>query len=129
MEKVTPKKKSKKKPFRWNTDMVTNLITCLESFKTEMEYRNVDFDGDRPVQYTALREDMAKLYSGVDVALFGPVTVTQPRVPIRDIDMEESSYGPARAGSLHINTPLKFESKVCLLVLWLHVNTMVCSLM
>ena len=43
--------KSKKKPFRWNTDMVTNLITCLESFKTKMEYKNVDFDGDRPVQY------------------------------------------------------------------------------
>ena len=50
--------------------MVTNLITCLESFKTKMEYKNVDFDGDRPVQYTALREDMAKLYSGVGVALF-----------------------------------------------------------
>ena len=75
MEKVTPTK-NKKKPFRWNTDMVTNLITCLESFKTKMEYKNVDFDGDRPVQYTALREDMAKLCSGVDVALFGPVTVT-----------------------------------------------------
>ena len=33
---------------------------------------------------------MAKLYSGVDVAaLFGPLTVTQPRVPIRDMDKEE----------------------------------------
>ena len=51
-----------------------------------MEYKNVDLDGDRLVQYTALREDMAKLYSEVDVALFGPVTVTQPRVPIRDMD-------------------------------------------
>ena len=40
---------------------------------------------------TALREDMAKLYSGVDVALFGPVTVTQPRVPIRDMDKEEKA--------------------------------------
>ena len=48
------KEKSKKKPFRWNTDMVTNLITCLESFKTKMEYKNVDSDGDRPVRYTAL---------------------------------------------------------------------------
>ena len=72
--------------------MVTNLITCLESFKTKMEYKNVYFDGNRPVQYTALQEDMAKLYSGgVDVALFGPVTVTQPRVPIRDMDKEEKA--------------------------------------
>ena len=41
---------------------------------------------------TSLREDMTKLYSGVDVAaLFGPVTVTQPRVPIRDMDKEEKA--------------------------------------
>ena len=48
------KEKPKKKPFRWNTGMVTNLITCLDSFKTKMEHKNVDFDGDPPVQYTAL---------------------------------------------------------------------------
>ena len=35
---------------------------------------------------------MAKLYSGVDVAgLFGPVIVTQPRVPIRNMDKEEKA--------------------------------------
>ena len=56
-----------------------------------MEYKNVDFDGNRPVQYTALRKDMAKLYNGADVALFGPVTVTQPRVPLRDMDKEEKA--------------------------------------
>ena len=48
------KEKSKKKPFHWNTDMVTNLITCSENFRTKMEYKNADFDGDHPVQYTAL---------------------------------------------------------------------------
>ena len=53
-EESNTKEKSKKKPFRWNTDMVTNLITCLESFKTKIECKNVDFDGDRPAQYTAL---------------------------------------------------------------------------
>ena len=34
---------------------------------------------------------MAKLYSGVDVALFGPATATQPRVPIRDMDKEDKA--------------------------------------
>ena len=84
--------------------MVTNLITCLESVKTKMEYKNVDFDGDRPVQYT--REDMAKLYSGVDVALFGPVTVTQPRVPIREMDKEE------KAAYLKITKEARVKEKV-----------------
>ena len=73
-----------------------------------MEYKNVDFDGDRPVQYTALREDtcMAKLYSRVDVALFGPVTVTQPRVPIRNMDKEE------KAAYLKITKEVRVKEKV-----------------
>ena len=71
-----------------------------------MEYKNVDFDGDRSVQYTALREDMAKLYSGVNVALFRPVTVTQPRVPIRDMDKEE------KAAYLKITKEARVKEKV-----------------
>ena len=68
--------------------------------------QNVDFDGDRPVQYIALREDMAKLYSEVDIALFGPVTVTQPRVPIRGMDKEE------KAAYLKITKEVRVEEKV-----------------
>ena len=86
--------------------MVTNLISCLESFKTKMEYKNVDFNADRPVQHTALREDMAKPYSGVDVALFGPVTVTQPRVPFRDMNKEE------KAAYLKITKEVRVKEKV-----------------
>ena len=44
--------KSKKKQFRWNADMVDTQITCLHNYKSQMEYKNVDFDGDRPMQYT-----------------------------------------------------------------------------
>ena len=49
---------------------------------------------------------MAKLYSGVDVALFGPVTVTQPRVPIRDMDKEE------KAAYLKITKEVRVKEKV-----------------
>ena len=38
-----------------------------------MEYRNLDFDGDRVAQYTKLRSEMARKYMEEDVSLFGPV--------------------------------------------------------
>jgi hypothetical protein len=36
--------------------MIENLIKCFQSYKTQMEYKNLDFDGDRPAQYTNQRE-------------------------------------------------------------------------
>ena len=75
-------------------------------FQNKNGVQNVNCDGDRPVQYTALREDMTKLYSEVGVALFGPVTVTQPRVPIRDMDKEE------KAAYLKITKEVRVKEKV-----------------
>ena len=36
-----------------------------------MEYRSLDFDADKKIQYQELRVEMAKLYED-DVSLFGP---------------------------------------------------------
>ena len=69
--------KGKEKQFRWDSEMAENLITCLQSFKSKMEYENVDFDGDRPAQYSWLRQEMSKLYEVENTSLFGPVYVTQ----------------------------------------------------
>ena len=42
--------KSKAKQFRWDDGMVESLIKCLQAYKSEMEYKNVEFDGDRPIE-------------------------------------------------------------------------------
>eukprot|EP00794_Sanderia_malayensis_P014422 gene14422-biopygen11518 len=64
---------TKKKQFRWSTEMVECLIAAISSYKSKMEYRNLDFDGDRPAQYTQLRLLMAEKYAEKGVELFGPV--------------------------------------------------------
>ncbi len=84
--------KSKKKQFRWNADMVDVLITCLHNYKSQMEYKNVDFDGDRPMQYTRVREEMARHFRGEESLgqeMFGPVCVSISDIPIAEMTKEE----------------------------------------
>ncbi|CAB4002587.1 Hypothetical predicted protein [Paramuricea clavata] len=85
--------KPKPKQFRWETGMVENLIKCLQAYKSEMEYKNVDFDGDRPAQYTWVRQEMAKLYPlwlyDEDTSIFGPVFLSPPNIPFSTMCKEE----------------------------------------
>ena len=73
--------KGKGNQFRWDSEIAENLITCLQSSKSQMEYENVDFDGDRPAQNLWLRQEMSKLYKVEDASLFGLVSVTPPNNP------------------------------------------------
>ena len=86
--------KSKKKQFRWNADMVGTLITCLHNYKSQMEYKNVDFDGDRPMQYTWLREEMAKHFQEEEIRgkeMFGPLCVSISNMPMAEMTKEEKA--------------------------------------
>ena len=50
--------------------MIEDLIKCLNSFKSLMQFKNLDFDADKAVQYASIREAMAALYPE-DISLFG----------------------------------------------------------
>ena len=65
---------SNSKRFRWETQMISQLIDCLLEYKSKMEYRSLDFDADKQIQYQELRVEMARIYADDDVPLFGPVT-------------------------------------------------------
>ena len=80
--------KSKAKQFHWDDGIVERLIKCLEAYKSEMEYKNVDFDGDQPAQYTWVRQEMATLYDE-DSSIFGPVFISPPIVPFSTMSKEE----------------------------------------
>jgi len=62
--------------FKWKDGMVDDLLRSLFQFKSNMEYRNLDFNADKPKQHEAVREAMARKYSSVDESWFGPETVT-----------------------------------------------------
>ena len=87
LEKKT-QEKGKSKQFRWESDMIENLVTFLQQYKTQMEYKNIDFDGDRPAQYSWLREEMSKLYHE-NTSLFGPVSLTPAKDLLSNMSKEE----------------------------------------
>ena len=78
--------------------MIENLIDCLSSYKSIMEYRSLDFDVDKPAQYKHLRKEMAKLYADEDESLLGPVSQD---LPLSDNELDEMS-DQERAGSCKI---------------------------
>ena len=65
--------KAKRKTFKWTPKMIEDLITSVESYKSAMEFKNLDFDADKSAQYVYVREAMAKIYQETDESFFGPV--------------------------------------------------------
>ena len=53
--------------------MISQLINCLLEYKSKMEYRSLDFDPDKQIQYQELRVETAKIYADDNISLFGPV--------------------------------------------------------
>ena len=63
------------KKFRWQAEMVSQLIDCLLNYKSKMAYRSLDFDADKQIQYQELRVEMAKLHIDEEF-MFGPVVAS-----------------------------------------------------
>ena len=74
---------------RWSTEMVRDLIKCLQNYQTMLSYKGCDFDADRPLQYREIRKSMAKLYEEVNIAFFGPPEVSVSETPIQELSKEE----------------------------------------
>ena len=75
----------KKKPFKWTSKMVADLLACLKTYKATMEFQGLDFDGDRPAQICDVRKGMAKLYDDI----FGVVETSPSSVPLQELSEEE----------------------------------------
>ena len=72
--------------FRWDrVDKIENLIRCLANYKSQMDYQNIDFNGDKVKQYEAVREAMARIYE--EPSFFGPPFITP--TPDKELDEEE----------------------------------------
>jgi hypothetical protein len=69
--------------------MISNLITCLLEYKVACEYKNIDFDADKPCQYNNMREEMAKIYQD-DEELFGPYSLIV--IPENSSKEEKKAY-------------------------------------
>ena len=66
-------KESLKVRFRWDKDnKMSNLIQSLSNFKSQMEYKNKDFNSDKSNQYENCRKALANIYCH-EPSWFGPV--------------------------------------------------------
>ena len=55
--------------------MIEDLLNALKSYKTTMEYNNLDFNADKTKRYEAVRIALAKIYDGEERP-FGPITMS-----------------------------------------------------
>ena len=62
-----------RKSVRWSDEMIENLVKSLVDYKTQMTYRGLDFDSDKPLLYTEVRKRMAAIYEAENINLFGTV--------------------------------------------------------
>jgi hypothetical protein len=70
--------------------MIEVLIDSLMEYKTQMSYKGIDFDGDKPMQYKEIRLMMAKIYSE-DISIFGPLSVDQLPDGFNEMSKEEKA--------------------------------------
>ena len=68
--------------------MIEDLIKCLSSFKSLMQFNNLDFDADKAVQYASIWEAMAALYPE-DISLFGPIKMPSFLEDFNNLSEEE----------------------------------------
>ena len=69
--------------FQMDDDKLTNLIKCLQEFKSSMEFRNCDSNSDKVKLNESVRKGLAEIYEDKTEA-FGPVLVSEN--PCRDLD-------------------------------------------
>ena len=71
------KKTTETTRFRWDRDdKIENLIRCLSNYRSQMDYQNIDFNGDKVKQYEAVREAMVRSYEKPSPGFFGPPFIT-----------------------------------------------------
>lgn len=58
----------------------------FDDYKAKMEYQNLDFDTDIPLQINEVRMEMTRKYENGE---FGPVTVTLPKKPLTQLSIDE----------------------------------------
>jgi hypothetical protein len=85
----------KRKNFRWNPEMIEQLIDSMMEYKTQMSYKGIDFDGDKPMQHKELRLMMAEI-NKEDTSLFGPVYIDQLPDSFDEMPKEEKDLAKER---------------------------------
>ena len=69
--------------------MVKQLISCLKEYKTQLDYKNVDFNADVIAMYSHVRRQMAMFFVK---ECFGALELPEPEKDIDKMTKEEVQY-------------------------------------
>ena len=74
--KRKPHKQDEPPRFKWNGEIVEDVLNALYQYECIMEFTNSDFNADKAKQYEAVRSSMASNEYQVENGLpFGPVEI------------------------------------------------------
>ena len=73
------------KKFSWTPEIAEDLLKYVQDFKSNCDFKGIDFEADIASMYTEVRTCMARNYA-FD---FGPVKVSAPEREIKDMGKEE----------------------------------------
>ena len=61
---IFSKNKNSQARFKWTDDKLTNLIKCLQEFKSSMEFRNYESNAEKVKLYEGVRKSLNRsIYS------------------------------------------------------------------
>lgn len=82
---VTNAKKNEKKKWKWEEEMIQSLVDALKDYKSICEFNSLDFSADKVKLYEDVRKTMAVSYP----ESFGPVKVSTPAKPVKEMSKKE----------------------------------------
>ena len=82
--------KEKRRALRWTSKLTSELVDLLLDYKTTCDYRHVDFEADRTVQYQHLYRKMPQKYN-LDVNWFGPEEDAISPLPIKEMTEKQKT--------------------------------------
>ena len=80
-------KTKEKRPFRWSSEVMKELIEILLDYKNKCAYKNTDFDANKVTQYQHIRKEMGKIHP----EFFGLPEETAPLKPVSEMTVDEKT--------------------------------------
>ena len=76
--------------FKWNSEMVEDLIDDLQNYKAVCEYQGLDFNADQVKQYEEIRKNFARKYT--EESFFGTESLSEKPHESFSIDEEKIEF-------------------------------------
>ena len=79
------KKKASAKRFSWTVEKLEDLLSYIKEYKSNCDFKGIDFEADLASMYTEVRKCMSRDYTDD----FGPEMVSDPEIDLKDMNKDQ----------------------------------------